>query len=81
MKPKVKIQRLEQVFAAIDKKPQGKTCAAIVGITDEGAEIMDEYKGSPALDVLASSPPLRLSSINDILRHGTLIAWAEKLRS
>jgi ferritin-like metal-binding protein YciE len=30
---------------------QGKTRAAIVGITDEGAEIMQEYKGSPALDV------------------------------
>jgi ferritin-like metal-binding protein YciE len=27
------IERLEKVFAAIDKKPQGKTCAAIVGIT------------------------------------------------
>jgi hypothetical protein len=37
-------------FAAINQKPQGKTCAAIVGITDEGAEIMEEYKGSPALD-------------------------------
>src|SRR5438045_7213035 len=44
------IERLEQVFEAIDKKPKGKTCAAIVGITDEGAEIMEEYKGSPALD-------------------------------
>jgi ferritin-like metal-binding protein YciE len=44
------VERLEQVFAVIDKKPQGKTCAAIVGITDEGAEIMQEYKGSPALD-------------------------------
>jgi ferritin-like metal-binding protein YciE len=37
------IERLEQVFAIIDAKPQGKTCAAIVGITDEGAEIMDKY--------------------------------------
>ena len=36
------IGRLEQVFAAIDKKPQGKTCDAIVGITDEGADIMKE---------------------------------------
>ena len=44
------IERLEEVFAVIEKKPQGKTCAAIVGITEEGAEIMDEYKGSPALD-------------------------------
>src|SRR4030095_11792994 len=44
------VARLEKVFATIDKKPQGKTCDAIVGITDEGAEIMKEYKGSPALD-------------------------------
>ena len=44
------IERLEKVFAVIEKKPQGKTCAAIVGITEEGAEIMEEYKGSPALD-------------------------------
>src|ERR1700681_3423869 len=44
------VERLEQVFAAIKQKPQGKTCAAIVGITDEGAEIMEDYKGSPALD-------------------------------
>ena len=50
--------RLEKVFAAIDKKPQGKTCDAIVGITDEGAEVMKEYKGSPALDaaLLAGCP-------------------------
>ena len=34
------IERLEEVFALIEKKPQGKTCAAIVGITEEGAEIM-----------------------------------------
>jgi len=44
------VERLEKVFAAIDKKPQGKSCAAIIGITDEGAEIMKDYKGSPALD-------------------------------
>ena len=33
------VARLEKVFAIIDKKPQAKTCDAIVGITDEGAEI------------------------------------------
>lgn len=40
------VKRLEQVFAMIAQKPQGKTCAAIAGITDEGAEIMEEYKGA-----------------------------------
>lgn len=44
------VTRLEEVFAALEKKPQAKTCDAIVGITAEGAEIMKEYKGSPALD-------------------------------
>ncbi len=46
------VARLEKVFAAIEKKPQAKTCDAIVGITDEGAEIMKEYKGSPALTLV-----------------------------
>src|SRR2546423_10073355 len=44
------VERLEEVFALIEKKPQGKTCEAINGILDEGKEIMTEYKGSPALD-------------------------------
>ncbi len=72
------VERLEEVFAAIDKKPQGKTCAAIVGITDEGAEIMEEYKGSPALDagLLAAAQAVEHYEIS---RYGTLIAWAEEL--
>ncbi len=74
----VQIERLEKVFAIIDKKPAGKTCAAIVGITDEGAEIMDEYKGSPALDagLLAAAQAVEHYEIS---RYGTLKAWAEEL--
>jgi ferritin-like metal-binding protein YciE len=39
------VTRLEKVFAEIGKKPQAKTCDAIVGITDEGAEIMKGIQG------------------------------------
>ena len=72
------IDRLEKVFAVIEKKPQGKTCAAIDGITEEGAEIMEEYKGSPALDagLLAAAQAVEHYEIS---RYGTLIAWAEEL--
>src|ERR1700750_706817 len=72
------VKRLEQVFAAIDKKPQGKTCAAIVGITDEGAEIMEEYKGSPALDagLLAAAQAVEHYEIS---RYGTMRTWADEL--
>src|SRR6202022_3678004 len=44
------IERLEQVFELIDKPARGKTCDAIQGLLDEGQEIMDEFKGSEALD-------------------------------
>jgi ferritin-like metal-binding protein YciE len=72
------VDRLEQVFAMIEQKPQGKTCAAIVGITDEGAEIMEEYKGSPALDagLLAAAQAVEHYEMS---RYGTLKAWAEEL--
>src|ERR1700722_16692330 len=72
------VKRLEKVFGAIDKKPQGKSCAAIIGITDEGAEIMKDYKGSPALDagLLAAAQAVEHYEIS---RYGTLIAWAEEL--
>ena len=72
------IERLEKVFAEIDKKPVGKTCDAIVGITDEGAEIMKEYKGSPALDagLLAAAQAVEHYEIS---RYGTLKTWASEL--
>jgi ferritin-like metal-binding protein YciE len=72
------VERLEQVFATIGKKAQGKTCAAIVGITDEGAEIMQEYKGSPALDagLLAAAQAVEHYEMS---RYGTLRTWAEEL--
>jgi ferritin-like metal-binding protein YciE len=72
------VARLEKVFAAIDKKPQAKTCDAIVGITAEGAEIMEEYKGSPALDagLLAAAQAVEHYEMS---RYGTLKTWAGEL--
>ena len=72
------VQRLERVFAIIGKKPVGKTCAAILGIAEEGAEIMKDYKGSPALDagLLAGAQAVEHYEIS---RYGTLRTWAEEL--
>jgi ferritin-like metal-binding protein YciE len=72
------VARLEKIFASIDKKPQAKTCDAIVGITEEGAEIMKEYKGSPALDagLLAAAQAVEHYEMS---RYGTLRTWAQEL--
>ncbi len=72
------VERLEQVFQLIDKPAKAKTCDAIMGILDEGKEIMDEYKGTEALDagLLAAAQAVEHY---EIARYGTLKAWATKL--
>jgi ferritin-like metal-binding protein YciE len=72
------VERLEQVFGIFDKRPQAKTCNAIMGIVKEGQEIMDEYKGSPALDagLLAIAQAVEHYEIS---RYGTLKTWADEL--
>jgi ferritin-like metal-binding protein YciE len=72
------VSRLEQVFDLLDKKPQGKTCSAILGIIEEGQEIMKEYKGSPAHDAGLLSAAQAVEHY-EISRYGTLAAWAHEL--
>ena len=73
------VLRLEQVFDLLKKKPQGKSCQAILGIVEEGQEIMKEYKGSPALDAGLLSAAQAVEHY-EISRYGTLATWAEELR-
>jgi ferritin-like metal-binding protein YciE len=72
------VDRLERVFQLIDAAPRGKKCEAIEGILDEGKEIMQDYKGSQALDagLLAAAQAVEHY---EIARYGTLKAWAERL--
>jgi ferritin-like metal-binding protein YciE len=72
------VERLEQVFEMLDKPARGKTCDAIMGILDEGKEIMDEYKGTEALDagMLAAAQAVEHYEIS---RYGTLKTWATEL--
>src|SRR5579871_1795512 len=69
------VARVEKVFATIDETPRGKTCDAILGIIEEGQEIMKEYKGTPALDagLLAAAQAVEHY---EIARYGTLKTWA-----
>ena len=72
------VDRLERVFEMLDKPARGKTCDAIVGILDEGKEIMEEYKGTDALDagMLAAAQAVEHYEIS---RYGTLKTWATEL--
>jgi ferritin-like metal-binding protein YciE len=72
------VERLEQIFELIDKPARGKTCDAILGILDEGKEIMTEYRGTEALDagLLAAAQAVEHYEMS---RYGTLKAWATRL--
>src|SRR6185312_2252939 len=72
------VERLEKVFGELGETPHGKTCHAIVGIIEEGQEVMKEYKGSPALDagLLAAAQAVEHYEMS---RYGTLRTWAEEL--
>jgi ferritin-like metal-binding protein YciE len=69
---------LEQVFDLLDKPARGKTCPAIDGILEEGSEILEEYKGVPAIDAGLVAAAQAVEHY-EIARYGTLIAWAEQL--
>jgi ferritin-like metal-binding protein YciE len=72
------IERLEKIFELLGKPARGKKCDAIEGILDEGQEVMEEYKGTPALDagLLAAAQAVEHYEIS---RYGTLRTWADRL--
>ncbi|WP_029004404.1 ferritin-like domain-containing protein [Azorhizobium doebereinerae] len=72
------IERLEQVFELLGKSPRGKACDAIVGIIDEGKEIMEDFSDTEALDpgLLAAAQAVEHYEIS---RYGTLKTWATQL--
>ena len=72
------IERLEQVFEMIGKPARGKTCEAILGIIEEGKEIMTEFKGTQALDAGLASSAQAIEHY-EIARYGTLKSWAQQL--
>jgi ferritin-like metal-binding protein YciE len=72
------VERLEQVFEIIGAPARGKTCEAILGIIEEAKEIMDEFKGTPALDAGLVSSAQAVEHY-EIARYGTLKAWAQQL--
>lgn len=72
------VERLQQVFELLDLAARGKTCEAILGIVEEGKEVMDEFSDSPALDagLVASAQAVEHY---EIARYGALKSWAEQL--
>jgi ferritin-like metal-binding protein YciE len=72
------IGRLEQAFEMIEKKPRGKKCDAILGIIEEGKEVMEEAEDAEVLDA-GLIGAAQAAEHYEIARYGTLCAWAKQL--
>lgn len=72
------VERLDKIFEMLGVPARGKTCDGILGIIEEGKTIMDEYKGTEALDagLIASAQAVEHY---EMARYGTLKAWAQQL--
>lgn len=72
------VQRLEQVFEAIDKPARAEKCDAILGIIKEAEELMEMIEDQDTLDAALISAAQAVEHY-EITRYGTLVSWARRL--
>jgi ferritin-like metal-binding protein YciE len=69
------VDRLRQIFESLDEKPTGKKCAAMVGLIQEGEELMDEDFEGGVKDAALISAAQRVEHY-EIAAYGCLKTWA-----
>jgi ferritin-like metal-binding protein YciE len=72
------VERLEKVFAMLDKAPRGEKCPAILGLIEEGEEVMKEGEEPSVIDAGLLCGAQAVEHY-EIARYGTLVAWAKQL--
>ena len=75
---KGQVQRLEQIFQALEEKPSGKKCKGMEGLVEEGSEATEEGYEGAVLDAALVGAAQRVEHY-EIAAYGTAIAFAELL--
>jgi ferritin-like metal-binding protein YciE len=72
------VERLEEIFEALDEKATGKTCKAMKGLVEEGSEILKEDGEESVLDAGIIAAAQKVEHY-EIATYGTLRTWANLL--
>jgi ferritin-like metal-binding protein YciE len=72
------VERLERIFALMDKPARGETCEAIQGLIEEGEEVMGKARSGAVCDAGMIAAGQAIEHY-EMARYGTLIAWASEL--
>ncbi|MDB6055535.1 MAG: hypothetical protein JWN25_3058 [Verrucomicrobiales bacterium] len=75
---KKQVARIKGVFASFGEKVKSKKCMAMTGLIEEGAEIIEEWKDSPAGDAALISAAQKAEHY-EIASYGCLCTWAKLL--
>ena len=70
------VRRLEEAMESIGESIKKKKCPAMEGLLTEGKEMMEEFKGNPALDAVLIAAAQKVEHY-EIATYGTLSAWAQ----
>ena len=72
------VDRLEQIFSALEENPKGRKCAGMEGLVEEGEEMIKEQSASDALDAGLIASAQRVEHY-EIAAYGTVRSFAELL--
>ena len=72
------VDRLQQIFSAMNQGPKGRKCAGMEGLLEEGEEVIKEQSSSDALDAGLIASAQRVEHY-EIAAYGTVRSFAEFL--
>ena len=72
------IEILEEIFAAMGKRPKAEKCDAIDGILEESTSLLDDFKGSAAIDATIIFSAQAVEHY-EMTRYGSMQAYAKVL--
>jgi ferritin-like metal-binding protein YciE len=72
------VSRVEQAFELLNESAKTKTCAGMLGIVEEGSELIKEHEKGAALDAGIIAGAQRVEHY-EIAAYGTIMAWAKAL--
>jgi ferritin-like metal-binding protein YciE len=71
-------ERLEQIFQKLDESPKGEKCKGIIGIIDEGEDLMDKDAPPAVRDAALIAAAQRVEHY-EIASYGTCRTYARRL--
>ena len=72
------VSRLEQAFETLGTPARAKTCAGMLGIVEEGSDVVKEHERGAALDAGIIAGAQRAEHY-EIAAYGTILAWAKAM--